>query len=124
MLDALGEMFGFPYRPYTAEEWAAAYEQEGIIVTHNQLIIAEAAARQCGDIVEADRLQALRWERAMGLVINTENTQQGKRSARQTAASRESVGRGKIRPRKPQKDPGGLFEHKEPEQPDSEMEKK
>ncbi len=88
VLDTLGKMFGFPYRPYTAKEWTTAYQQEGI-------------------------------------VMSTERTDQGEqtilpgaeRSARQAAASRESIGHGKIRPKKPQKDPGGLFAPKEAEQP-------
>ncbi len=43
-------------------------------MTNNELILAEFAARQRGDIKEATRLQALRWSRAMGLVVNSENT--------------------------------------------------
>lgn len=39
-----------------------------------QLAVQEAQARQRGDLVEAERLQALRWETAMGLVVNSENT--------------------------------------------------
>jgi hypothetical protein len=43
-------------------------------MTHNELIIAECEARRRGDLVEAARLQALRWQSAMGSVINSENT--------------------------------------------------
>jgi hypothetical protein len=31
-------------------------------------------ARRGGDIAEADRLQCLRWQTAMGMIINSENT--------------------------------------------------
>ena len=43
-------------------------------MTHFELIIAESEARLRGDIAEAERLQALRWQRAMGSVVNSENT--------------------------------------------------
>lgn len=43
-------------------------------MTHIELILAEVKARQDGNIKEANRLQALRWGRAMGSVINSENT--------------------------------------------------
>jgi hypothetical protein len=43
-------------------------------MTHNEIILAEIAARQEGNMREADRLRALRWQRALGLIVNTENT--------------------------------------------------
>lgn len=42
----------------------------------------------------------------------------GERSARQAAASREAEGRGRIRPRKPQQPPAGLFAPVDEPQPD------
>lgn len=95
VLDKLGELYGFPYRPYTTEEWMTARGDLPLSPT------------DCGR-------------------PTTEHTDQGEqivlpgaeRSARQAAAARENQGRGKLRPRKPQKDPGGLFATNETEQPE------
>jgi hypothetical protein len=38
-----------------------------------ELAVKEAEARQRGDDAEANRLRALRWETAMGMVVNSEN---------------------------------------------------
>ncbi len=88
VLDRLGKTVGFPFRAYTSQEWLAAYREEGI-------------------------------------EMRTEETDQGEqivipgaeRSARQAAQAREDQGRGKIRARKAQREPSGLFETKETEQP-------
>lgn len=58
--------------------------------------------------------------------MTTERTDQGEqivlpgaqRSATQAAAAREAAGHGKMRPRKPQKPPGGIFTVQTPGQPD------
>ncbi len=42
-------------------------------MTHNELIIAEARARNRHDVAEADRLRAIRWDQAMRTVVNSEN---------------------------------------------------
>ncbi len=57
--------------------------------------------------------------------MTTEPTDQGEqiilpgaeRSARQAAQAREDAGRGKLKPRVPQKDPAGLFAPLPPSQP-------
>lgn len=48
-------------------------------MTNAELTIAESKARLRGDIAEADRLAALRWEWAMGMVVNSENAKAPKR---------------------------------------------
>ena len=45
-------------------------------MTISELVIKECEARRRGDIEEANRPQALRWQAAMGKVINSENTRQ------------------------------------------------
>lgn len=39
-----------------------------------QIAAAESEALQRGDIKEAERLRLLRWQFAMGLIVNSENT--------------------------------------------------
>jgi hypothetical protein len=39
-----------------------------------ELAVQQVEALRRGDTAEAERLQALRWEMAMGLVVNRENT--------------------------------------------------
>ena len=40
-----------------------------------QLAVEEGKARANGDTAKADALQLRRWELAMGLVVNSENTE-------------------------------------------------
>ncbi len=50
-------------------------------MTINELIIAEAKARQAGNIAEANILRDIRWQRAMRLIVNSENTRERPRDA-------------------------------------------
>lgn len=43
-------------------------------MTHFQLILAETKAREDGNEDLANKLQAERWARATGMIVNSENT--------------------------------------------------
>ena len=48
--------------------------ERNLTVTHNELILEAYAARLRGEHKEAERLDAIRWTRAMGTIVNSENT--------------------------------------------------